>query len=107
MLGILPKFAFFSLRSRDEKAVQEALNNIYKHAEAKNVNIQLHEYEDIYSLMIEDDGKGFDPKEIEGEDKGIGFKSMQNRLDAINGFLEINASPGRGCTILVEVNKSI
>jgi signal transduction histidine kinase len=57
-------------------------------------------------LTIEDDGQGFDVKSINKEDSGLGFKSMKNRLEAIDGHLEIDSKIGRGTTILVEINKN-
>ena len=60
----------------------------------------------MFMLTIEDDGQGFDVKQIKKEGSGLGFKSMKNRLDAINGFLEIDSTIGRGTTILVEINKT-
>jgi PAS domain S-box-containing protein len=88
------------------RILQEAINNINKYAKASNVHIQLKEYDDIFMLTIEDDGQGFDVKSINKDTSGLGFKSMQNRLDAINGFLEIDSVTGRGTTIIVEINKN-
>jgi signal transduction histidine kinase len=89
------------------RILQEALNNINKYARASTVHIQLKEYDDIFMLTIEDDGQGFDIEEMREKGSGLGFKSMQNRLDAINGFLEINSVPGQGTEILVEINKTL
>lgn len=85
------------------RILQEALNNINKYAKASNVHIQLKEYDDIFMLTIEDDGQGFDLKK---ESTGLGFKSMRNRLDAINGYLEIDSVIGKGTSILVEISKN-
>ena len=87
------------------RILQEALNNINKYAKATTVDIQLKEYNDVYTLTIEDNGVGFDNSILNKEKNGLGFMSMQNRLDAINGFLEIDSQIGRGTTILVEINK--
>lgn len=87
------------------RILQEALNNIAKYSKAKTVTVQLKDYQDIYMLTIEDDGVGFEMEKLNEKGRGLGFKSMQNRLDAINGFLEIDSMPGRGTTILVEINK--
>ncbi|MFD1292353.1 tetratricopeptide repeat protein [Lutibacter holmesii] len=87
------------------RILQEALNNITKYAKSTKVDIQLKEFDDIYLLMIEDNGVGFDKHILKEEEKGLGFKSMKNRLDAINGHLEIDSVLGRGTTILVEIDK--
>lgn len=88
------------------RILQEAINNINKYAKATNVDIQLKEYDDVYMLTIEDNGVGFDSSILREENKGLGFKSMKNRLDAINGFLEVDSRIGKGTSILVEINKS-
>ncbi|MGI9530079.1 tetratricopeptide repeat protein [Lutimonas sp.] len=87
------------------RILQETINNIVKHSKASKVEVQLKHYDDMYMLTIEDDGQGFDVKKIYKDGKGIGFKSMQNRLDAINGFLDIDSQPGRGTNIVVQIEK--
>ncbi|OIQ27695.1 MAG: hypothetical protein BM564_11475 [Bacteroidetes bacterium MedPE-SWsnd-G2] len=87
------------------RILQEGLNNITKYAKATQVDIQLKDYDDIYMLIIEDDGIGFDIKKMKSKNRGLGFKSMKNRLDAINGHLEIDSVEGEGTTLLVEIEK--
>lgn len=87
------------------RILQEAINNINKYSKATKVDIQLKEYNDIYMLTVEDNGVGFDTNILNNERKGLGIKSMKNRLDVINGFLEIDSKIGRGTSILVEINK--
>ncbi|MDN3641555.1 tetratricopeptide repeat protein [Lutimonas halocynthiae] len=89
------------------RILQESINNIIKYSKAENVSIQLKDYDEMYMLTIEDDGVGFDIQKLTEKNKGLGFQSMRNRLDAINGFLEIDSRIGRGTTILVEINKSM
>ena len=84
------------------RITQEALRNIEKHAEAKNVSIQLIQHPDSIVLIIEDDGKGFDvSKNMTG--KGMGLMNMQERATAINGHLIINSSSEMGTEIIVEI----
>lgn len=85
------------------RIIQEAINNIIKHAKADNVEIQLKNYDDIILLTIEDDGVGFDLKNVQ---KGLGLSSIQNRLEPINGLFEINSQLKHGTSIVVEINKS-
>lgn len=89
------------------RILQEGLNNIIKYAEATEVNVQLRDYNDILMLTIEDDGKGFNLEDVKMRDKGLGLKSMQNRIDAISGVLEIDSAPGRGTVILVQIPKDV
>lgn len=89
------------------RILQEALNNIIKYADATQVNVQLRDYNDILMLTIEDDGKGFNLEDVKMKDKGLGLKSMQNRIEAISGVLEIDSAPGRGTVILVQIPKDV
>ena len=89
------------------RILQEALNNIIKYAKATEVNVQLRDYTDILMLTIEDNGKGFDLEKVKSEDRGLGLKSMQNRINAISGILEIDSAPGKGTVVLVEISKDI
>ncbi|MBD0399791.1 tetratricopeptide repeat protein [Flammeovirga sp. EKP202] len=88
------------------RILQEGINNIFKYSKASKVDIQLKNYEDIYMLTIEDNGVGFDAVKVLKEETGLGFKGMKNRLDAINGFLEVESREGRGTTLLIEINKN-
>lgn len=89
------------------RILQEALNNIVKYAKSDKVDIQLNEFDNLVVLIIEDNGVGFDLKILDQNNQGLGFKSMKNRLDAINGVLDVSSFPGKGTTILVEINKGI
>ena len=85
------------------RIIQEAINNIIKHADASCVDIQLKNYEDIILLTIEDNGVGFDVKDV--SEKGLGLKSIQNRLEAINAYIEIESRPRKGTNITVQIEK--
>ena len=79
------------------RIVQEQTNNIIKHAEATEAGISLIEKDNNINLIISDNGKGFD-KETQ-KMKGLGFVNIFNRIDAYNGKLDIQSSPGNGCVI--------
>ena len=81
------------------RIVQEHLNNIIKHAKAKNVVISVKLVNDQIKITIEDDGQGFD---ITARRKGIGFKNIQSRAELLNGRMNVKSKPGKGC--LLEVN---
>ncbi len=85
------------------RIIQEAINNINKHANAKSVFIQLIKHENKVSLTIEDDGDGFDQNDLEFKRGGFGLKSMQSRIMAVGGSLEIESSPGGGTMIIAEI----
>lgn len=89
------------------RILQESINNIVKYAKAKNVTIQLKDYDQMYMLTIEDDGVGFNPQSETIKSRGLGFQSMRNRLEAIDGFLEVDSRVNQGTTIIIQINKSI
>ncbi|PKK37257.1 hypothetical protein BWI96_07885 [Siphonobacter sp. SORGH_AS_0500] len=84
--------------------IQETINNIFKHAEAKEVTIQLTWYKKQINLIIEDDGRGFEPSLV--KKRGMGLQSMKRRVAIMNGKMEIDSKPGRGTIILVKINYS-
>jgi signal transduction histidine kinase len=81
------------------RLVQEALTNVVKHARAERVSIVLLAKPDRVGLVIEDDGRGFDPEQP-GE--GIGLLGMRERVALVGGRLEVESSDA-GTTIVVEV----
>lgn len=85
------------------RMVQELLNNVIKHADANNVLIQLVRKQDRFTLTVEDDGKGFDPKEIENN-LGAGLANIKARAEYLNGNVDIISSKGEGTSVTIEGN---
>jgi len=83
------------------RIVQEALTNIRKHAQASRVSIQLNTTANHVSLIIEDNGRGFDPNQPTV--MGFGLQGMQERVAAVGGILQLETAPGSGCQITVRV----
>ncbi|MBI3133844.1 MAG: sensor histidine kinase [Bacteroidetes bacterium] len=83
------------------RIVQEAVNNIIKHAEAREITIQLVKLEDTISIMIEDDGVGFDPVTIKMS--GRGLRNITARSEWLHGNITIDSRPGKGTTIFIEI----
>ena len=81
------------------RIVQEALQNILKHAQAKNLFIHLNKHKDQLSLMIEDDGKGM--PESAGE--GMGLKNIKQRVQLLKGIFTVDSSPERGTVLNVQI----
>ncbi|HEV7620271.1 MAG TPA: PAS domain-containing protein, partial [Flavisolibacter sp.] len=81
------------------RIIQEALNNAIKHAKATGVAIQLGSAQNSISLIIQDDGIGFDPDNVK---KGVGLKNIQNRIYLINGTHSITSAPDKGCIIKIK-----
>ena len=82
------------------RIIQELLNNIVKHAKASNVLLQFTQVDDEVCLVVEDDGIGFDTVEKQ-QNGGLGLGSLQNRINLLNGFLDIASSPGVGTTVTI------
>jgi two-component system, NarL family, sensor histidine kinase UhpB len=85
------------------RIIQEQLHNILKYAEASSVSISLTENDNSISLIIEDNGKGFDTCQV---NKGIGFINMNSRAALYNGKVEVESSPGRGCRLVAQLYKN-
>jgi PAS domain S-box-containing protein len=81
------------------RTIQESLNNIVRHANAKNVSIIIHTEEEHVRLEISDDGTGFSQASVK---KGAGLKNITNRVYLINGNFEIKSEPGKGCHIMIK-----
>ncbi|MEP6582853.1 MAG: PAS domain S-box protein [Ginsengibacter sp.] len=76
------------------RIVQEELNNIIKHAGAKNVSISINSMLEGIDILVTDDGKGFD---VAKKRKGIGISNIIYRIESFNGKIIITSSPGKGC----------
>lgn len=83
------------------RITQEWVNNILKYADATRINIQLTRDESEITLMIEDDGMGFD-KSLLTSSKGNGWKNLNSRANLIKGELELDTTPGmKGNTLIL------
>ena len=82
---------------------QEALNNTLKHANAKHLKISLQYSEHLFNLILEDDGNGFLPGEL-NLSGGLGLKNMQSRATLIGAVATIDSEPGKGCCIKIMLN---
>jgi PAS domain S-box-containing protein len=85
------------------RITQEALNNIMKHAGASRVNVLLERLDGRVTLIVEDDGAGFEPGQSADGGRGMGLLSMRERAAQVGGTLEIESTPGAGTTLYVKV----
>lgn len=82
------------------RIIQEQLNNIVKHADARQVTVALSENDNGLWLEVKDDGKGFDLKTVR---RGLGLTNIQNRAALFGGTVDIIAAPGKGCMLTVNI----
>jgi len=80
------------------RVYQEALTNIVRHSEAKNVMASLSIHNNIITIYLEDDGKGFDPLTVKSN-QSFGILGMKERVLSLGGEFELTSSPGNGTTI--------
>ncbi len=92
------------------RAAQEGLTNIQKHAHASHIWIDLHFEEQEATLILRDNGHGFDTarwQQAEPErDGGYGLQGVQERLELVGGSLQVASAPGQGTTLRVTVPKN-
>jgi two-component system NarL family sensor kinase len=82
------------------RILQEALHNIYKHANANLVKIRIELKNNVILLIINDDGTGFDVNKAKS---GIGLKNINARVKEIDGELQIQSSKNDGTTVKINV----
>jgi PAS domain S-box-containing protein len=84
------------------RVVQEAMTNIVRHAQATHVDILAVRRADRVTVMVEDDGVGFEPGRVQRGDH-FGLLGMKERAEALGGTVTLESSPGAGSTVVVEV----
>lgn len=87
------------------RVLQEALNNVVKHARASSVTLDLAQESDSVVCKVQDDGIGFNPvlAQKPGRRTSLGLVSMKERINSIGGTLELISSSGRGSTLIFRV----
>lgn len=84
------------------RVLQEIVSNIIKHAKANHVSIQLIRDQKEITMMVEDNGVGFDSNKVNDFD-GIGLKNIQSRIEFLNGRIDFDSLPGRGTIVNIEI----
>ena len=89
------------------RVVQEAINNIARHAAARNVRIELEFFDYSVKVEVEDDGIGFDldsTQMISPENgRGLGLMGMQERIELLGGEIIVKSNPGFGTLLIIQV----
>ncbi len=85
------------------RIVQELINNSIKHAYAKTAIVQVSKLNEKLSVTVEDDGKGFDIALLK-QSRGIGWDSIQNRVEFLKGKIDVQSGLGKGTSVFLEFN---
>jgi signal transduction histidine kinase len=88
------------------RVLQESLENISRHANARHVSLSLKRVTGSLVALIVDDGTGFDLQHIDQEEK-LGLRGMKERVEVLGGNLEIQSTQGKGTTIRLTMNEAI
>ncbi|HMP99337.1 MAG TPA: histidine kinase [Cyclobacteriaceae bacterium] len=83
------------------RIIQELLNNIIKHAQASEVIIQFIKEDNRLSVIVEDNGRGFNSEEVD-KNKHAGIETVQSRVAYLNGKLSIDSQMGVGTTVMMD-----
>jgi signal transduction histidine kinase len=83
------------------RIIQELLQNVLKHSKASELIIQLFSRDDVFVLMVEDNGVGFDV--LDKKTGGIGLENVKYRVVSMQGLLNVDSFKGKGSTITIEI----
>ena len=85
------------------RMVQELVANAIKHAEASRIIIQLTQHEDKLNIIVEDNGKGFEPGQKDNLKNGMGLTNIEKRVEHLEGEFTIDSVVGRGTSIIIDI----
>lgn len=85
------------------RIIQELINNIIKHAGATEAFIQLHKHNNLLTITVEDNGKGFS---VAANNTGIGLSNIQSRVSVLNGTMDIKSEQQKGTSVYIELTLS-
>ncbi len=84
------------------RIIQELVTNIIKHSNASEASISITNLDTSLSIIVEDNGKGFNPKTIHGRD-GMGLSSIEKRIEHLEGTMEVDSTIGIRTSILIDI----
>ena len=86
------------------RIILESVNNVVKHANAKQVTIQLIQYPDHINITIEDNGQGFSRDELHNHSAtGTGLHNIRSRVEYLKGNIDLDTIEGSGTTIFIDI----
>ncbi|MCL4251325.1 MAG: HAMP domain-containing protein [Anaerolineae bacterium] len=102
MRGLPPRLPQ-TLETAIYRIVQEGLTNIARYAQAQTASVVIGQRDDSIRIIIEDDGVGFDPKQIAQSSKSLGLQGIRERAGLFGGTLEIDSTPGGGTSLFIAI----
>jgi len=102
------QMAYFSQEEEQAiyRIIQESLENVLRHASAKNVWVTMENKDNMYVFTIRDDGIGFDFSDQERYIDRLGIQGMRERAETIGALFSIFSSPGKGTKIELKMRAS-
>jgi two-component system, NarL family, sensor kinase len=85
------------------RIIQELVNNILRHANATTALVQLVRKDGTLSITVEDNGKGFNTSILQTSD-GSGYRNLKNRVEYLNGTIDIQTAPDKGTSVNIEIS---
>lgn len=92
-----------SFKAAAFRLVQECLNNVFKHAKAKFVQVKLEFQPETMFIVVKDDGIGFSVKETERVGESFGIMGMKERTQLLEGKMTITSEPGEGTKVVFQI----
>ncbi len=87
------------------RIVQEGLTNISRHAQASTASVLLEDKKDSVHIIVEDNGRGFDPDTIRLQENSLGLQGIRERARLFNGTLTIESKIGQGTSLFIKLFK--
>lgn len=85
------------------RITQELLQNVSEHACTQAASLRLWAHDGLLSLQVSDEGKGFEPEQVLGDDRGRGLVRVQQRVSWLGGSFDLRSAPGEGTCATVHL----
>jgi len=85
------------------RIIQELVTNVIKHANATKGIIHLTNHDETINIMVEDNGKGFNPNQVTKTKAGMGISSIDKRVEHLDGKLTIESEKDKGTTVIIDI----